>query len=95
MIIARGRRGAVYNIGAGCFMSNNEVARRVCAEVGVPESAIRFVADRPINDKRYACDHTAVRALGWEPRVSFDDGLRATVAWYAENRAWWKNKVNR
>jgi dTDP-glucose 4,6-dehydratase len=49
----------------------------------------RFVADRPGHDRRYAIDAGKVRReLGWEPHHSFEQGMRATVAWYLANGAW-------
>lgn len=48
-----------------------------------------FVRDRPGHDRRYAIDATRARTeLGWSPRHAFEDGLRATVRWYLENRDW-------
>ena len=52
---------------------------------------IRFVADRPGHDFRYAMDIAKIdRELGWRPSRTFEEGLRETVAWYLENDAWWK-----
>ena len=54
-----------------------------------PKSLIRYVADRPGHDLRYAIDCTkAERELGWKPQVSFNDGLRATIDWYRQNAGW-------
>ena len=48
-----------------------------------------FVPDRPGHDRRYAIDAAKIRReLGWEPRHNFEDGLRATIAWYLEHRRW-------
>jgi dTDP-glucose 4,6-dehydratase len=55
------------------------------------ESLITFVTDRPGHDRRYAMDTTKIRReLGWEPRETFESGLRKTVSWYLENRWWWE-----
>jgi dTDP-glucose 4,6-dehydratase len=48
-----------------------------------------FVTDRPGHDRRYAIDATKIRQeLGWQPRHDFDAGIRRTVRWYLEHRAW-------
>jgi dTDP-glucose 4,6-dehydratase len=55
------------------------------------ERLIAFVEDRPGHDLRYAIDATRAREeLGWRPRVTFNEGLRRTVKWYLDNRAWWQ-----
>jgi dTDP-glucose 4,6-dehydratase len=52
---------------------------------------IRFVPDRPGHDQRYAIDASKIkRELGWEPQVSFDEGIRRTVDWYLARRDWWE-----
>ena len=52
---------------------------------GSTSDLIRYVADRPGHDRRYAVDCTKVKSLGWEPRTAFKDGLRHTVDWYRDN----------
>jgi dTDP-glucose 4,6-dehydratase len=55
------------------------------------ETLIDHVADRPGHDRRYALASRRLRdELGWTPRVSFADGLGATVRWYLDNREWWE-----
>jgi dTDP-glucose 4,6-dehydratase len=50
---------------------------------------VRFVADRPGHDRRYAIDPSKLRReLGWEPRHDFESGLRRTVAWYLAHEDW-------
>jgi dTDP-glucose 4,6-dehydratase len=78
----------VYNIGGGFELSNLELARRVCAYLGVSESLIGFVPDRPGHDFRYGLVWERLSALGWAPATPFDEGLAITLAWYRENRAW-------
>ena len=58
---------------------------------GKPESLKTIVPDRPGHDRRYLLDSAKLRQeLGWQPEISFEAGLRATVDWYAANRAWWQ-----
>lgn len=90
LLIAHGERGETYNIGGGNEVANIHLTRRLLALADRPESLIKPVTDRPGHDRRYALDTTKLRALGWEPQVAFDDGLRATVDWYVRNEAWWR-----
>lgn len=97
-ILTRGTIGQSYNVGGRCEARNIDVAKRICAVLdevaphadGRPHAdAIAFAADRPGHDLRYAIDPAKVeRELGWRPLESFEMGLRKTVAWYVENRAW-------
>jgi dTDP-glucose 4,6-dehydratase len=89
--LERGRDGEVYNLGGGQEVANLEVTRAILRATGKPESLIRYVADRPGHDFRYALDASrARRELGWSPRVTFEEGLRLTARWYREHRAWWE-----
>jgi dTDP-glucose 4,6-dehydratase len=87
-----GRVGEVYNIGGRCEKTNLELTHLLLDLLGKPRSLIRYVADRPGHDRRYAIDCTKIeRELGWRPRMSFEDGLKATVAWYREHAGWIEN----
>ena len=87
--LERGRPGEVYNFGGETELPNLTVVRTLLAILGRGEELIRFVADRPGHDRRYAIDCAkAKRELGWTPRQRFDEGLRATVDWYRRNAAW-------
>jgi len=81
-VLDSGENGAVYNLGGGHEIANADLARRICALAGAPESLVSFVDDRPGHDHRYALDWSRLRALGWEPRVPFEDGLARTVEWF-------------
>ncbi|MFA9430158.1 dTDP-glucose 4,6-dehydratase [Egicoccus sp. AB-alg2] len=90
LVLTRGRRGEVYNVGAGNELSNRELTRRVLAHLDAGEDRIEHVPDRPGHDLRYAIDSSRVRALGWRPARSFDEALAETIHWYRHNEAWWR-----
>ncbi len=89
-LVEKGQPGEVYNIGGGNEVRNVDLTGQILALLGQPTSLIRHVSDRPGHDRRYALDTTKLRGLGWAPAVGFDEGLRATVAWYRENEWWWR-----
>ena len=90
-VLHRGRPGEVYNIGANCEKPNLEMVKEVLAILNKPESLIRFVKDRLGHDRRYALNAGKIRQeLGWQPRVSLEEGLRQTVMWYDSHREWWQ-----
>lgn len=74
--------GHLFNISADSERENIEVACAVLKMLGKPESLLSFVPDRPGHDWRYAIDSSAIRALGWKPKVSFEEGLKQTIEWY-------------
>jgi dTDP-glucose 4,6-dehydratase len=82
--------GRVYNVSAENEVPNRVVTDRILAILGRPATLVRYVADRPGHDRRYALDAGRLRATGWRTRRSFADGLAETIAWYEEHRAWWE-----
>jgi dTDP-glucose 4,6-dehydratase len=98
IIVSRGRIGETYNVGGRNERRNIDVVRRICqlldamVPLGRPrESLIRFVADRPGHDARYAIDATKLETeLGWRAQESFDTGIAKTVRWYLDNAWWWQ-----
>jgi dTDP-glucose 4,6-dehydratase len=89
-VLAHGEPGEVYNAGGPSEETNLTVVRRIVELTGARESQIEHVRDRPGHDRRYSLSSEKVRALGWSPRVSFDDGLAQAVEWYRENAWWWE-----
>jgi dTDP-glucose 4,6-dehydratase len=91
LVLERGRVGETYLVGSGVEATVEEIADRVLDALGKPQSLKTIVPDRPGHDRRYLLDSSKLRTeLGWEPAFDFDDGLRATVEWYAEHRGWWE-----
>ena len=99
LIAERGRDGHSYNVGGDSQRSNIAVVRTICAlmdelapdSIGPRERLITFVTDRPGHDLRYAIDARKIRReLGWEPRETFESGVRKTVEWFLTNRHWWE-----
>jgi dTDP-glucose 4,6-dehydratase len=90
-VLERGREGETYNVGSGVERSIEEIADLLLELTGKPESLKTIVPDRPGHDRRYLLDASKLRReFGWEPTIGFEDGLRATVEWYAANRTWWE-----
>ena len=90
LVLEQGVDGDIYNIGAGNELTNKELTMALLERCGKDEASIQYVEDRLGNDRRYSIDTTKIRTLGWEPALTFDDALDATVAWYTANRDWWE-----
>ena len=90
-VLHHGKEGEVYNIGGSSERTNLSVAKIILDSLEKPHSLLRFVADRPGHDRRYAIDFSKIkRELGWKPVVSFEEGVRLTIDWYQSSRSWWK-----
>ncbi len=92
LVLHKGEAGEIYNIGANQNpeIDNLTLTVKIVQACGKDKSVIEYVKDRPGHDRRYAVDTQKIRALGWSPKTSFDDGLTKTVEWYKNNIAWWK-----
>lgn len=93
----KGANGETYNIGGFNEWQNIELVKLMCREVdkqlgnaeGTAEKLITYVKDRPGHDRRYAIDANKIKnELGWEPSVTFEQGLAKTVEWYLSNEEW-------
>ena len=90
-VLSAGRAGETYNVGSGLERSIEQVADAVLGVLGKPLDLKTIVPDRPGHDRRYLLDSAKIRReLEWAPTVTFDEGLAATVSWYASNRGWWE-----
>ncbi|OQP20677.1 MULTISPECIES: dTDP-glucose 4,6-dehydratase [Anoxybacillaceae] len=92
LVIHKGRPGEVYNIGGHNERTNNEIVHFIVEKLGVSKDLIKYVADRPGHDRRYAIDPTKIMTeLGWKPQYTFEKGIVETIQWYIDNQEWWKN----
>ena len=99
-VVSAGRIGETYCIGGRSERTNLDVVKSICTlldelapskAIGGREALITFVTDRPGHDLRYAIDPTRIcNELAWQPRETFESGLRKTVEWYLANRSWWQ-----
>jgi dTDP-glucose 4,6-dehydratase len=97
-VLEKGRLGETYNIGGWNERRNIDLVHRICTLMDELRPAnhahadlIKYVADRPGHDLRYAIDATKIsRELGWKPAVTVEEGMRRTVKWYLEHRPWWE-----
>lgn len=96
-VLHRGKLGETYNIGGFNEWKNIDLIQLMCRlmdqKLGRPEgdsaSLITYVTDRPGHDRRYAIDASKIqRDLGWEPSVTFEQGLSLTLDWYLNNQDW-------
>jgi dTDP-glucose 4,6-dehydratase len=89
-VLAHGAPGEVYNCGGPDECENLVVVRQIIELAGADESLIEYVTDRPGHDRRYSLSSGKLKQLGWEPRVSFGEGISRTVDWYRDNPWWWE-----
>lgn len=95
LIIHKGRVGEVYNIGGHNEMKNIDIVKLICKELNKPETLIKYVKDRKGHDLRYAINPDKIHnELGWLPETKFKDGIKQTIAWYLDNKKWWKDIIS-
>jgi dTDP-glucose 4,6-dehydratase len=89
-VLEHGLTGRAYNIPGAHETTNREVVTALLDRLGKPWTLVRAVADRPGHDRRYAMSGERLRALGWQHRVPFADGITRTIDWYVANERWWR-----
>lgn len=92
IVLHKALPGSVYNIGGNNEKQNIEIVKLILAELGKPESLIKFVKDRLGHDRRYAIDSSKIKKdLGWQPSRTFEVGIKETISWYLKNAQWVKD----
>lgn len=100
LVFHEGVNAETYNIGGFNEWKNIDLVKVLCklmdSKLGRPEGTseglITYVKDRPGHDLRYAIDATKIKnELGWEPSVTFEEGLAQTIDWYMDNQDWLQN----
>ncbi len=98
-VFSKGKMGETYNIGGSNEVKNIDIVKTICdimdelkpSNNGSYRELISFVSDRPGHDKRYAVDSTKIqKTLKWEPKESFQSGIRKTIKWYLNNEDYWR-----
>ncbi|SHH68360.1 dTDP-glucose 4,6-dehydratase [Halobaculum gomorrense] len=82
VVLRDGTIGEIYNIGSDAEKTNLEVTEAILNAVGADDDLIEFVDDRAGHDQRYALETEKIKALGWEPEYTFEEGLERTVEYY-------------
>jgi len=100
VVFHKGRNMEKYNVGGFNEWKNIDVVKLLCKLLdeklgrseGESEKLIAYVTDRPGHDLRYAIDASKInKELGWQPSVTFEEGLSATIDWYLANQEWLKH----
>jgi dTDP-glucose 4,6-dehydratase len=100
LVFHEGKNHSSYNVGGFNEWKNIDLVKLLCKLMdeklgrasGESEQLITYVKDRPGHDRRYAIDATKIsKELGWQPSVTFEEGLSLTIDWYLENTEWLKH----
>lgn len=91
-VLHNGKVGEIYNIGGHNEKTNLEITRLILDAMGKDDSYIKYVSDRLGHDRRYAISNDKITSeLGWEPSVTFEEGIKLTIDWYLNNTDWIAN----
>jgi dTDP-glucose 4,6-dehydratase len=91
LVIKKGKIGETYCVGGNCEKSNIDIAKLLVKKMGKSEKYIQRVADRKGHDRRYAISTAKIKKeLGWQPQITFTEGIELTIDWYKNNEEWWE-----
>ena len=96
VVLHNGKIGQVYNIGGHNEKTNLEITHLILNAMGKDETSIEYVQDRLGHDRRYAIANDKITSeLGWEPSITFEEGIKLTIDWYLNNQEWIKSIENK
>jgi dTDP-glucose 4,6-dehydratase len=94
-VLTKGSAGNIYNIGGGRELTNRELTELILEKMGKNELSIEYVSDRLGHDLRYSVSHEKIsRELGYQPQITFEEGIEETIDWYKRNESWWRPLKN-
>ena len=96
VVLHNGKVGQVYNIGGHNEKTNLEITHLILDAMGKDETSIEYVQDRLGHDRRYAIANDKITSeLGWEPSITFEEGIKLAIDWYLNNQEWIKSIENK
>ncbi|MCT4545231.1 MAG: dTDP-glucose 4,6-dehydratase [Vallitalea sp.] len=95
-VLHYGQEGEIYNIGANNEKTNLDIVKMILNELGKDYELINYVEDRLGHDYRYAIDAAKInKELNWQPKYSFEEGIKKTINWYLNNIEWWRKIIQK
>ena len=92
-IFHKGKNKMIYNIGTNDELNILDIAKQILEKIQPDkkfEDTITFIKPRSFIEKRYAiATNAAIKSLGWNAQVSFDQGLDKTIQWLQQNPNYW------
>ena len=101
-VLTKGEIGEKYCIGGNQEKTNIQIVQIICNYLDqiYPKNnsykdLITFVEDRKGHDFRYAIEAKKLKnTINWEPKFTFNQGIKNTINWYLQNSAWYSNLLN-
>jgi len=91
LLIKKKNKG-IYNVGSEESYTNIQIAEKICKILNKnPKKFIKYIKDRPYNDKRYSISIDKIRKIGWKPKNQLLKDLPEIVSWYKKNLNLYKN----
>ena len=94
-LLIKKKKIGTYNIGNNKYYRNIDVAKLICRNLNFnPKKIIKFIKDRPFNDKRYSINISKIKTLGWKPKRNLNSEIKSIIKWYSNNYKIFKFKIS-